>query len=124
MSIRDYAALTEAIKARYKEAGIDNPDSMLKVNNTICRQVSGREPNLKNFANSHDIVIFVSGNESSNGKILYQVCKSENIDSHFVTNVEDIDVEWFKDKHTVGICGATSTPKWLIEKVKEAVLRI
>ena len=122
MSISDYITLTELIKAKYKEAGIDNHETMLKVNNTICRQVSGREPYLKDFARNHDVVIFVSGNESSNGKMLYQVCKSVNTDTHFVAGEEDIDARWFKGKNTVGICGATSTPKWLIERIKDACL--
>ena len=114
MSVGDYAALIEAIKAKCK--------TTLKVNKTICRYVSDREPHLKNFAKTHDVVIFVSGNESSNGKMLYQVCKSVNPETYFVAAEEDLNVQWFKNKNTVGICGATSTPKWLIEKIKEFVL--
>jgi len=113
MSIGDYTALIEAIKAKCK--------TTLKVNNTICRHVSDREPHLKNFAKTHDVVIFVSGNESSNGKMLYQVCKSINPDTYFVSGEEDLNSIWFKNKHKVGICGATSTPKWLIENIKEAI---
>jgi 4-hydroxy-3-methylbut-2-enyl diphosphate reductase len=116
MSIRDYTALIEEIKK--------NTEAKIEVNQTICRHVSDREPHLKDFAKSHDVVIFVSGNESSNGKMLYQVCKSINTETYFVAGEEDINIQWFKDKHTVGICGATSTPKWLIEKIKKTILKI
>ena len=116
MSVGDYAALIEAIKAKCK--------ATLKINNTICRHVSDREPHLKNFAKTHDVVIFVSGNESSNGKMLYQVCKAINPETHFVAAEEELNTEWFKNKRSIGICGATSTPKWLIEKIKEVILKI
>ena len=119
MSIGNYTALIEALKEKYEENGID-PETMLKVNKTICRHVSNREPHLKNFAKNHDVVIFVSGNESSNGKMLYQVCKSINPETYFVVGEKDLNIQWFKDKSTVGICGATSTPKWLIEKIKNS----
>ena len=121
MSISGYLSVIEAINIKYKENGIDNPETMLTVNNTICRHVSDREPHLKYFAKTHDVVIFVSGNESSNGKMLYQVCKSVNHDTYFVVGENDLNIKWFENKRTVGICGATSTPKWLIEKIKEAV---
>ena len=124
MSVSGYLSVIEAIHAKYKENGIDNPETMLTVNNTICRHVSDREPHLKHFAKTHDVVIFVSGNESSNGKMLYQVCKSVNSDTYFVVREDDLNIKWFENKHTVGICGATSTPKWLIEKIKEAVLKL
>ena len=124
MSIRDYTALIDAIKTKYSENGIDNPDTMLTVNKTICRHVSDREPHLKGFAKNHDVIIFVSGNESSNGKMLYRVCKSINPETYFVAGESDLNIQWFKDKCTVGICGATSTPKWLIEKIKDVVLKV
>ena len=124
MSIGDYVTLIELIKAKYKENCITNLETMLKVNKTICRHVSDREPHLKDFAKTHDVVIFVSGNESSNGKMLYQVCKSINPETYFVAGEDDLNIQWFENKRTVGICGATSTPKWLIEKIKEAILKI
>ena len=120
MSIRDYAAIIEAIKVKCK----GNSEAKIKVNQTICRHVSDREPHLKDFAKNHDVIIFVSGNESSNGKMLYKVCKSVNHETYFVAGEADLNIQWFKDKRTVGICGATSTPKWLIEKIKEAILRL
>jgi len=119
MSVGDYGAIIDAIKAKY-----DNHDTMLTVNKTICRHVSDREPHLKDFAKNHDVIIFVSGNESSNGKMLYKVCKSINTETYFVAGEADLNTLWFKDKLTVGICGATSTPKWLIDKIKDAILII
>ena len=124
MSIGGYNSIIEKIKVKYKENSIYNLETMLKVNNTICRHVSDREPHLKNFAKNHDTVIFVSGNESSNGKMLYQVCKSINPETYFVAGEDSLNIQWFQGKHTVGICGATSTPKWLIEKIKESILKI
>ncbi|MBL0103505.1 MAG: 4-hydroxy-3-methylbut-2-enyl diphosphate reductase [Bacteroidetes bacterium] len=85
-------------------------------NDTICRQVSNREPQLRRFAAEYDIIVFVSGKKSSNGKALYEVCKSVNPKSYFVSNDEEIDLNWFEGAQTVGICGATSTPMWLMER--------
>jgi 4-hydroxy-3-methylbut-2-enyl diphosphate reductase len=94
------------------------------VNNTICGQVSNREPHLKSFAKKHDVIIFVSGRESSNGKMLYTVCKNINPDTHFISSSEEISLDWFSGIESVGICGATSTPKWLIEKVYDFISAI
>jgi 4-hydroxy-3-methylbut-2-enyl diphosphate reductase len=124
MSVKDYNALADAIRNKILESGVTDPDKILKVNQTICGQVSNREPHLKDFASNHDIIIFVSGYESSNGKMLYQVCKSVNPETYFVSSAEDLDLSWFKGKNKVGICGATSTPKWLIENVRDIVSNI
>jgi len=124
MSVNDYNTLAEAIREKIKEHGATDPDEMLRVNRTICGQVSNREPHLKDFAGNHDIIIFVSGYESSNGKMLYQVCKTVNPESYFVASAEDLDMSWFKGKKRVGICGATSTPKWLIENIRDIVSNI
>ena len=94
------------------------------VNDTICRQVSNRAPWLKQFAKNYDVIIFVAGKKSSNGKVLYGVCKNENPNSYFVSSVEEINPEWFKNAEKVGICGATSTPRWLMEQVKEKILSL
>jgi 4-hydroxy-3-methylbut-2-enyl diphosphate reductase len=91
------------------------------VNNTICGQVSNREPHLKAFARKHDVVIFVSGKESSNGKMLYSVCRSVNPETYFVSSAEEIDRSWFAGKSSAGVCGATSTPKWLIENIRDYI---
>lgn len=89
----------------------------LFTNDTLCRQVSNREPQLRRFANEHDIIIFVSGKKSSNGKALFSVCYETNNNSHFISDTDEINPEWFFTEASVGICGATSTPMWLMEKV-------
>jgi len=123
MSISKYHYVAEQIRAEMIRAGISDTDNYLKVNNTICGQVSGREPHLKTFARKHDIIIFVSGRESSNGKLLYAACKSVNPETYFVSSPDEIDKSWFEGKKTAGICGATSTPKWLIEDIKDLILK-
>ena len=90
-------------------------------NDTLCRQVSNREPQLKRFAKEHDVIVFVSGKKSSNGKALYSVCKSQNEESYFVSSPDEIDALWFDKKHSVGIAGATSTPMWLMKRVQEKI---
>ena len=86
-------------------------------NDTICRQVSHRQPQLREFVKKHDIVIFVSGKKSSNGKMLYQVCKEENPNTYFVSDTDELQAKWFLNASSVGVCGATSTPRWLMEKI-------
>jgi len=86
-------------------------------NDTLCRQVSNREPQLKKFSAANDVIIFVSGKKSSNGKALFSVCKATNPKSYFISNAGELDRDWFNEATTVGIAGATSTPMWLMEKV-------
>jgi 4-hydroxy-3-methylbut-2-en-1-yl diphosphate reductase len=86
-------------------------------NDTICRQVSNREPQLEKFAAQHDVIVFVSGKKSSNGKALFGVCQSVNPNTYFISETAEIQSDWFRNAHTVGICGATSTPMWLMEDV-------
>jgi 4-hydroxy-3-methylbut-2-enyl diphosphate reductase len=124
MSITEYRRFADILSARIKENGITDPNKILTINQTICGQVSNREPHLKLFAQKHDIIIFVSGRESSNGKMLYSVCKNVNPDSYFVSSPEEINKEWFKGKNSVGICGATSTPKWIIENIRDIISNI
>lgn len=88
---------------------------------TICRQVSNRVPNLKEFAKKHDIILFVAGVKSSNGKVLFAECKKHNSNSHFVSNPQTFDTTVVKDNMSVGICGATSTPRWQMEEVAKIV---
>jgi len=90
----------------------------VKANDTICRQVSNRYEELENFVSHYDKIVFVSGKKSSNGKVLYDVCKKYNDNSYFISNVEELNQNWFNENDKVGICGATSTPMWLMEKVK------
>lgn len=90
----------------------------VKANDTICRQVSNRYEELERFVQGFDKIVFVSGKKSSNGKVLYDVCKKYNQNSYFVSNKDEIDSSWFSTNEKVGICGATSTPMWLMEEVK------
>lgn len=124
MGISEYNHIKELIFNNMKEHGIIDPVRHFEMNNTICGQVSNREPHLKAFARKHDTIIFVSGKESSNGRMLFSVCKSVNPDTYFVSSPEEIEKSWFINKETVGICGATSTPKWLIEKIRDYVSNI
>ncbi len=90
----------------------------VKANDTICRQVSNRYDELEKFVKDFDRIVFVSGKKSSNGKVLYDVCKKHNDNSYFISNVEELDKSWFQPNDKIGICGATSTPMWLMEQVK------
>jgi 4-hydroxy-3-methylbut-2-enyl diphosphate reductase len=94
----------------------------VKANDTICRQVSNRYSDLEKFVVNYDVILFVSGKKSSNGKVLYDVCKKFNPNSYFISNVEEIDFSWLSPNDKVGICGATSTPMWLMEEVKTFLL--
>jgi 4-hydroxy-3-methylbut-2-enyl diphosphate reductase len=121
MSMKEYSNLAEILRTKMIENGIPEPEKRLLINKTICGQVSNREPHLKAFARKHDAIVFVSGRESSNGKMLYSVCKNINPDTHFVSSLDEIDKSWFEGKNSVGICGATSTPKWLIENIRDII---
>lgn len=96
----------------------------VKTNDTICRQVSNRDKELRDFAQNFDIIVFVSGTKSSNGKVLYKVCKEQNERTYFVSSLADVKSEWFGKGESVGICGATSTPMWLMEEVKEHLQKL
>ena len=89
----------------------------IQVHNTICRQVSSRHPNLQKFAAEHQVILFVSGKESSNGHILCELCKQVNPRTHMIEKTDEIQADWFQPEDSVGICGATSTPKWQLEQV-------
>jgi 4-hydroxy-3-methylbut-2-enyl diphosphate reductase len=124
MEISEFNSIKELIYNKMKKRGIIDPAQNLLVNNTVCGQVSNREPNLRAFARKHDTIIFVSGKESSNGRMLFRICKSVNPDTHFVSSAEEIDKSWFTGKGSVGVCGATSTPKWLIENIRDFISNI
>jgi 4-hydroxy-3-methylbut-2-enyl diphosphate reductase len=94
----------------------------VNANDTICRQVSNRDKELRDFAKNYDAIVFVSGTKSSNGKVLYNICKQNNPNTHFVSNVDELRANWFDQGYHVGICGATSTPMWLMEEVKKELL--
>jgi len=95
--------------------------SGFEANDTLCRQVSNREPQLQEFAKSYDAVVFVAGKKSSNGKILYEVCKSANPNTYFISEKEEINPSWFSNTKTVGVCGATSTPMWYMQEVADTI---
>lgn len=96
-----------------------SPDCTFRSFDTICRQVANRLPNIQDFAKRHDVILFVCGRKSSNGKVLYNACKQVNANSYLVEGPQEIQNEWFQGVGSVGICGATSTPKWLMKQCAE-----
>ena len=110
-----YMELVEMIQER-----IEKPE-LFEYHNTICQQFGNRMPKIKEFAASHDCIVFVSDAKSSNGKALFKACQEVNPDSHFVSGPQDVDTAWIEGKNNIGICGATSTPAWLMEQVKERI---
>ncbi len=93
----------------------------LHVHNTICRQVATRHKRLERFAIRHDVIVFVSGKSSSNGHVLCDLCKKVNIRTYYISEPEEIKPEWFRSDDRIGICGATSTPKWLLEEIRDRI---
>lgn len=114
-SIEKFNHLAEIMRKRLAS------EEMLCVDDTICRRVSSREEHLRAFARQHDIVIFVCGRKSSNGKVLYNICLRENERSYNIEEASELKREWFEGVESVGICGATSTPKWLMEEIANAI---
>lgn len=112
----EYAAICAALRSFVQ--------GEVTVHDTICKQVSSRHAQLTAFARSHDVIIFVSGRESSNGKVLYGLCKGVNERSHQVGSAAEVDPLWLRDGDRVGVCGATSTPKWLLEAVAQKILHV
>ncbi len=106
-----------ALKGLLESKGVE-----VAFNDTLCRQVSNRDIQLRDFAKKFDKIVFVSGKKSSNGKVLYDVCKDINPNSYFVSSKEELNKEWFTENDSIGICGATSTPQWQMEEIKEEIL--
>ncbi len=104
------------IERRINERGDENM-LPLESNDTLCRQVSNREPQLRDFAAAHDLILFVSGKKSSNGWVLYNVCKEVNPNTYFISSWDEVKIDWFAAESRIGICGATSTPMWLMEEI-------
>jgi 4-hydroxy-3-methylbut-2-enyl diphosphate reductase len=96
-------------------------DATFKSFDTICRNVANRMPNISQFATKHDLILFVCGRKSSNGKVLYNECLRVNPNTHLVEDPHEIQKEWLEGIETVGICGATSTPRWLMEQCRDAI---
>lgn len=111
-SLDGFAAMVDEISRR-RRAGFESFD-------TICRQVANRIPRIRRFALSHDLILFVCGSKSSNGKILYEECRRANPESYRISSADEIDPSWLAGKENIGICGATSTPRWLMEEVRQA----
>lgn len=117
-----FSQTTKSTKEFYEIAEeIQKRQAQFKANDTICRQVSNRDIQLREFAKKYDVIIFVSGKKSSNGKVLHKVCESVNPRSYFISEVEELNPQWFENCTTVGVCGATSTPMWLMEQVADAI---
>lgn len=114
---KEYEDICNAIKGRISAAGSSLEN--LTVHNTICRQVAQRHSNLVAFARKHSVIVFISGKESSNGKVLYELCRSVNPRSYHIQTADQTDPAWFIENDSVGICGATSTPKWQLEGVAQ-----
>jgi len=108
--------IQDFVVGTFEESAID-----FHAKDTICGQVSGRDKKLREFAAANDVMVFVAGRNSSNGKVLYGICREANPRSHFIEHPGEIQARWFSDAKTVGISGATSTPQWLMERVKEAI---
>lgn len=115
-------ALFEMVSQTITDRAADGTD--VTIDDTICRQVANREPHLREFAQQFDIIIFVSGKKSSNGKVLFDVCRKANQKSYFVEDENEIRHEWFDGVESVGICGATSTPKWLMDRIKSNISKL
>ena len=114
-SLDEFNSIIEYIKAHI------SPDATFKSFDTICRSVANRMPNISTFATKHDLILFVCGRKSSNGKVLYNECLRVNPNSHLVEDPNEIDPSWLEGIRSVGICGATSTPRWLMEQCSEAI---
>lgn len=102
-----------------KEAINQQSHNTVTIHDTICRQVSNRVPRMETFSTRHDVILFVSGKNSSNGKFLFEICKKNNPNSFFISTEKEIEKSWFDSAKSVGICGATSTPQWQMELIKD-----
>ncbi len=123
-----YSQTTKSVEGLNKMAEglreLQGTNSNLEYHDTICRQVANRIPNIREFAIKHDMILFVCGEKSSNGKVLFEECKKVNPETQMISNISMIDTSKLSGKKNIGICGATSTPKWLMEEVAEFVKSI
>ena len=117
-SVQEFQRIVEEIKRRVE------PGVTFRSFDTICRSVANRIPQIRQFAARHELILFVSGAKSSNGRILFAECKDANPDSHLISGEGDIDPVWLVGKERIGICGATSTPRWLMQRVSDAVQKL
>lgn len=117
-SLQGFKHIVEEIKKRI------GPGIRFESYDTICRSVANRIPQIKMFARNHELILFVCGSKSSNGRILFAECHDANPDSHLISNEKEIDPAWLVGKEKIGICGATSTPRWLMNRVRDHLLTI
>lgn len=127
-SIRLYSQTTKSLEefgriVEYIQQHI-SPTVNFEYSDTICRQVANRIPSIRQFAASHELILFVSGKKSSNGKVLFNECLNVNPNSHLIDNANEVDHSLLEGVSSIGICGATSTPKWLMEEVEQAIKKI
>jgi 4-hydroxy-3-methylbut-2-enyl diphosphate reductase len=120
-STKGFYHIKSKIEERFDDPSRVVSEAYFEAHDSICRQVSNREPRMKVFSQEHNVLLFVSGKKSSNGKALYKVCKDYNEKSYFIENSSEINPEWFQKDDSVGICGATSTPMWLMEDVSRSI---
>lgn len=113
-----YASVQEYLRKAVSD------ESRLKVHNTICSQVLSRHEQLSEFAASHEVIVFVSGRQSSNGKVLFDLCRSVNPRTYLINSTEEVNLGWFRDGDRIGICGATSTPRWLLQEIASKILQL
>ncbi|HAV22133.1 MAG TPA: 4-hydroxy-3-methylbut-2-enyl diphosphate reductase, partial [Bacteroidetes bacterium] len=121
-----FYAIRDALKAKIKDlvvGSIEDEAIDFHAKDTICGQVSGRDKKIREFARSNDVVVFVAGRHSSNGKVLFDIVRSENARTHFIEDIAELEPAWFAGAGTVGITGATSTPQWLMERVRQEIER-
>lgn len=121
-----FLGLRDVLKSRIEELIVEEMGTIateFHAKDTICGQVSGREDDLRRFARQHDVVIFVAGKDSSNGKVLFDVARSENPRTYFIEDVSELQSEWLEGAESVGITGATSTPQWYMQQVRQEILR-
>jgi 4-hydroxy-3-methylbut-2-enyl diphosphate reductase len=116
-SLQHFAEMVQTIQERTEKDKFEWHD-------TICRQVANRIPNIREFARTHDLVLFVCGKKSSNGKVLYEECRSVNENTHLVSDIEELKPTWLEGKSNIGICGATSTPRWLMTQFQARIEEI
>lgn len=124
MNKDEFAKITASLKEKVNElviGSIEEEAVEFHAKDTICGQVSGREKKLREFAKTNDIIIFSAGRKSSNGKVLYQICKEENPNTYFIESMEEIEWLWFDEAESVGITGATSTPQWVMNEIKREI---
>lgn len=123
-STKGFYDIKSKIENRFDDTSKVVAEDFLESHDSICRQVSNRVPKMKIFSENMNVIVFVSGKKSSNGLALYQVCKEHNDRSYFIENSSELQSEWFQKDDAVGICGATSTPMWLMEEVAKSISEI